>query len=615
MAETLTGQDDDFALTQLYALLGKEKFQVLYPSYFPEQSPIILDTMRIEPILPLQDQEPMLPFFGPGKDSSLGYQGPQPFPTEKGIGSNNWAVAPSKTANKKAILCNDPHLKLNLPSIWFEVQLVTPSFNAYGASLPGAPGIISGFNEHVAWGVTNVSHDVRDWYQIQWKDASKKEYLFDGSYRKADHRYDTIRIRGQAPFVDTIIFTHWGPIAHSEKGNDYALRWSAHDPSNEALTFVLLNQAKNYQDYQKAISHFACPAQNIVFAAKDGDIALWTQGKLPLRRPQQGKFVQDGSKSSNAWQGFIPQEHIPHEHNPKKGFVGSANQHSINPQLYPYPYYGYFEEYRGRYLNQKLASMSNISIEDMKKLQNDDYSYKGKDFLPLLMKYLQRAQLEKDHLEILALVDKWDYLYDKNAQAPTIFEHWYNELEMALYDELMQPNDTGGLVPLRPFPYEWTTLNLLKRDTLNPIWDVKVTPDTLENIRHIVTLAFKNACKTLLDNPQKAVKKWGEEKASSVQHLAQINPFSFFYLDNGGHGSALNAMTSRNGPSWRMIVELGEVPKGLGVYPGGQSGNPGSPFYSNLLAAWTAGEYFDLLFWKKPEEAKDQALFHQYIKK
>lgn len=609
MAKDLTGRDEDFHTTNAYKLLGETMFNKLYPEYFPEQSPIIQDSAwAFVPVQPTFKRDTVAPKII-GELPILNAPYAQP---DKGLGSNNWAVAPNKTADKKAILCNDPHLKLSLPSIWFEIQIVTPEFNVYGASLPGSPGVISGFNQHVAWGVTNVSHDVRDWYTIQWKDATKKEYLLDSSYQKAQHFLDTIHIRGGKIRVDTLIYTHWGPVAHSQNGVDMSLRWVANLPGLEPLTFIQLNKAKNYDDYRKAIAHFACPAQNMVFAAVNGDIAITAQGRLPIRKLNQGKFIQDGSTSADAWTEFIPQEQLPHEYNPAKGFVGSANQHTTHP-TYPYYYYGYFEEHRGRYLNQKLNGMTNISIEDMMRLQNDDYSVRGRDFLPLMLKFLRRGGLDKDQLEILARVEKWNFGYDKNEIAPVIFNEWFNQLNATIFDEITAVNAKNKLDDNSKIymPEEWTVLNLLKRDTLSPIFDIVATTDSVENIYAIVTDAFRKACKNL--GKVSDIKNWRNTKSSNVMHLARISPFSQLNLDNGGDGSALNAMTPTNGPSWRMIVQLGG--KAYGIYPGGQSGNVGSSFYDSMLEKWTAGQYYELLYMKTADDFADKILFKQDFSK
>jgi penicillin G amidase len=610
MARDLTSRDEDFHTTNAYKLLGEATYNKLYPEYFPEQSPIIQDsTWAFTLTQPSLKRDTLRPALIGSNDIIYNYNYPQP---DKGLGSNNWAVAPSKTAGKKAILCNDPHLRLSLPSIWFEIQIVTPEFNTYGASLPGSPGVISGFNQDVAWGVTNVSHDVRDWYIIKWKDASRQEYLLDSSYQKATHILDTLHIRGGAIRIDTIIYTHWGPVAHSQNGVDIALRWTAHTPSMEPLTFIGLNKAKNYDDYRKAIAHFSCPAQNIVFAANNGDIAITAQGKLPIRKYQQGKFIQDGSSSKNAWSEYIPQEQLPHEYNPAKGFVGSCNQHTTNP-TYPYYYFGYFEEHRGRYLNQKLANMTNIKVEDMMRLQNDDYSLRGRDYLPLMLKFLRRGGLTKEELEVLARVEKWNFVYDKNEVAPVIFNRWFDVLTATIFDEIDLVNAQNKLEAENKiyYPEEWTLLNLLKRDSLNPVFDIVATTDSVENIYATVTESFRRTCAKLGNIND--IPNWRNTKSTNIMHLARIDPFSYKNVDVGGDGSALNAMTPTNGPSWRMVVELGG--KAYGVYPGGQSGNVGSPFYNSMLEKWTKGEYYELHVMKTADDTDSKIIFSQALSK
>jgi len=621
MAEDLVSKDNDFELTNAYKHFGKDKFKELYPEYFPEQSPIILDSSayRFTPVA-VSDS-----FGGPYLSSSDFKEEKSP----KGIGSNNWAVSGKKTLSGNAILCNDPHLGLNLPSIWFEIQLACPEFNAYGASLPGAPGVISGFNGNIAWGVTNVAHDVKDWYAIKWVDASKKEYVFDGKRMQSTFIMDSIKQKGQKAIVDTLIYTHIGPIARNVRGTDYALRWIANDPGDEPLTFLKLMKSKNYNDYLDAIKYFSCPAQNLVFACKDGDIALWTQGKLPLRKPNQGKFVMDGSVSFNQYQGFIPQEHIPHEHNPAKGFVASANQHSVSPD-YPYYTYGYFEEYRGRFLNSKLSKMKKISQEDMLNLQKSNFGQKAADFLPLLLKQINRGELNKEELELLALFKNWDYEYLAKSQAPTIFEDWFYNFNELIYDEVKAAEKDGiSLV----YPEEWHLLGILKRDSSSFVIDI-ISTDKKENLGDIVTASFKKTYKTVPRNKDKKIMSWAEMKSTALMHLARIPEFSIFNVDVDGSYHSLNAVNNRynyeasrkegktvykerssSGPSWKMMVELGQNASAKTIYPGGQSGNPGSYFYSNMVNDWAAGKYYSAQYLKTPEDLGKSVVLKQKMNK
>ena len=606
MARTLTARDHDFDLTAVLKKIGPEMFDALYQDYFTEQSPIILEMTDTILAASVSNEKPISLYLGQlGRDSLTRALSP------KGVGSNNWAVSGAKTSSGNPILCNDPHLKLNLPSLWFEIQLTTPELNTYGASLPGAPGVISGFNEYIAWGVTNVSHDVRDWYAIEWKDASKSAYWFDSTWMPTTKIPQVYQQRNAASVLDTLLMTHLGPIAHQANGQDFALRWTLHDPSEEAMTFLKLMKGKNYADYKEAIKHFACPAQNIVFAAKNGDIALWTQGKLPLRKEKQGKFVQQGTSSDELWTGFIPQEHIPHEYNPSKNFVASANQHSIHPDEYPYSYYGYFEEYRGRYLNRRLSEMEQITVEDMMDLQYDSYSLKAEDFMNILKSKLNKAQLNKEELEWWHKLKDWDYRFTAQQQAPVLFEAWFDSLRYLVYDEIVQWSKADQ--KNYRLPDQHTLLNLLKRDTTNPILDIVSTTEKVELAADVVTISFQKMCQALDENA--TIPSWWEQRATRVDHLSKVSAFSIQNIVTDGHYSALNALGSRPGPSWKMVVELGAEIEAYGIYPGGQSENPGSYFYANMMDKWAEGAHYPLLFFKSKEDAADKVLLSQAFNK
>ncbi|MCB0575360.1 MAG: penicillin acylase family protein, partial [Saprospiraceae bacterium] len=222
-----------------------------------------------------------------------------------------------------------------------------------------------------AWGVTNVSHDVSDWYHITWADDKHSEYLLDSVRQKVQERIETIGIKGNAPLLDTVRYTVWGPVVyeydHTHPLHDCALRWISHDaPSPDgSRIFMFLNAGKNYDDYRKALNLYDCPAQNFVFATSSGDIAITVQGKFPIRQKGQGRFIQDGSRQISEWHGFIPMGRVPAMKNPSRGFVFSANQHSTPPS-YPYYYLGSFDDFRGREIYDRLSNMQNATVDSMK---------------------------------------------------------------------------------------------------------------------------------------------------------------------------------------------------------------------------------------------------------
>ncbi len=607
MAETLCARNLDIPATNTRELLGAELFDFLFPQSNPKQSPIIPTDVAwaFKAVSPAPEQ--------PSSPAMIGQRWEQPtLPMPPPfLGSNNWAVAGTKTASGNPILANDPHLELSLPSIWFEIQLSTPEANTYGVSLPGLPGIIIGFNGHIAWGVTNVGHDVTDWYAVKWLDAAKTRYALDDKPVQVRQVIEEIKVAGQKkPKLDTVKYTVWGPIPYNEPSSPYydlAMRWMAHDrpeekPFYEIGTFLRLMQAKNYDDYLEALKGFDTPAQNFVFAAADGDIGITVNGKFPVRNPGQGRFVQDGSFSGNAWQQFIPREHIPKVKNPTRGFVSSANQHSTASD-YPYYYIGEFDDYRGRILNRQLEQMNGITIQDMQRLQFNSYSIVGEEAAPLVLGFLEGKKLSAEEEALRKILAEWNYVYLKEEKAPLVLKAVLDTAMSLAFDELFDRPDAEKLLS----PELWRFLDLLASDPGNAIFDNQQTPQK-EQAGDIVRKAFQLATAEWYGPLMKEGIDWGDINGAQINHLLRLPAFSH-KLHTDGYTNALNAVRSGNGPSWRMIVELRKSGfEAYGIYPGGQSGNPGSPYYDSMIEKWAAGKYNKLQFMRSAADTKGDPL-------
>src|SRR5579875_1598672 len=279
MSLTLSGYDNDLQNTLSKPKLSFEDLMQLEKQVPDSLEPIVPKGTAFEPpaFVPVKPANADSVYFGK-MDTTKVVQYTKPNPIN---GSNNWVVSGKKTKSGAPILCNDPHLELTFPSIWYEMQITTPNVNVYGATFPGSPNVIIGFNDSIAWGVTNAQRDVRDYYEIQFKDESRKEYMYNGKWTATQFRIDTIKVRGGADVMDSVAYTVFGPVVYDRtfskelsQNKAIALRWTAHDASNEGLTFYKLNRAKNYDDYLDAIKTFTCPGQNFVFASKSGDIAI-----------------------------------------------------------------------------------------------------------------------------------------------------------------------------------------------------------------------------------------------------------------------------------------------------------------------------------------------------
>jgi penicillin amidase len=602
MAEMLCGRNDDLGSTNALSLLGAEMFDFLFPETNPKQSPIIpegtpwdFEPLKIEPDTTLGRE--ML------SGRSYPYHGlPQPPPF---LGSNNWAVAGSKTAAGYPILCNDPHLNLTLPSIWFEVQLHTPEFNAYGVALPGVPGIAIGFNEYYAWGETNVGHDVLDWYRISWADQDKSTYLLDGKAVPVEERTELIEVQGRSqPLIEQVKYTNWGPVVYENEDSPYqdmAMRWTAHDASedvqHELSTFVKLMKGKNYEDYSQALSSFDTPPQNFIFASKSGDIALRVNGKFPLKRKEQGRFIQDGTATVKGWQGFIPKAQVPQMRNPERGFVSSANQRSTDA-TYPYYYLGGFDDYRGRMVNRLLGEMDNITVEDMMKMQNNNYSIKAEEGVPALLGQLDQTGLDEVERQMITDLSSWDFRFEEESKAAYVFTSWLSAAYELTFDEIL----TAAAEQEMAYPETWRFLELIYQEPYHAIFDRQESPEK-ETARDIITRALKETAGKLKEQYGDEDYSWGEFKGTHIPHLGRVPGLGSGYLSVGGYTDAINSIKGSHGPSWRMVVQLGPQIEAWGVYPGGQSGDPGSPHYDDMIEKWRKGEYYKLHFLRGPQDA------------
>ena len=606
MAQSLCSREDDLELSNMLQAFGPANFNYLFPEKNVKQSPIVptdsLDwNFDIENTQPATEMNAPIGFSKPNKnyerrEKSLDF-----------LGSNNWAVAGTKTKSGNPILANDPHLQMRLPAIWYEIQLKTPLHNTYGVSFPGLPGIVIGFNENAAWGTTNGAQDVQDWYQIKWADDSKKTYLLDGKPTPVTERIEEIKIAGGAVVFDTVKYTVFGPITSESENSPYkdmALKWVAHEAGNDFVwgTFWNFNSSKNHDDFIEATNNYGSPNQNFIYADRTGDIGLKLSGSIPIRSGNS-KLIRDGSRSENNWQGFLTEAQMPQVKNPKRGFVSSANQNPVDA-AYPFPTQGIYEHYRGRVLNRKLEQMSDITPKDMQLLQNDNYSILAEELTPLLLKNLDGKALNPIQIGLSEILKKWQYVFDKDEIAPMLFEEWRIQFKKLVWDEIEVLNAVMPTV----YPNDWRLIEIMATDPLNEFFDKKSTPKR-ETIGEITTEAFIAMTDKLKGNLEDKNYTWSDYKSTDIMHMGFLPGFSRKNIDVGGYRKALNAIQNTAGPSWRMVVELGDEVKGWGIFPGGQSGHPASEFYDDMISDWADGKYAELFFMKDQKDTRKPTVF------
>ncbi|MCY7349263.1 MAG: penicillin acylase family protein [Cytophagaceae bacterium] len=604
MTLTLAGRSNDRRMNNVLRKIGPVATTDLFPN-FPG--------VVVSPIIPAGTKWDFSPVATtkPPTDASMPLAVVEDFDEVKteGIGSNNWAVHGSRTATGLPILAGDPHLSLSLPSIWYQMQLVAPGVNAAGATIPGSPMIIIGYNHDIAWSETNVGADVMDWYTVKFRNASRKQYWFEGQWKPVKRRVETLKVRGKPDVVDTVLYTHHGPIVYEEAEKPFneavpvghALRWVAHDPSNETRCFYQLNRAHDYKEYVAALIHYVAAAQNFVFASNKNEVAIWVNGKFPLRWQNQGKFILDGSKAINDWQGWIPHAHNPHVLNPPRGFVSSANQNYTDPS---YPYYLTGESLpaeRGLRINDRLGAMQRATPDSLRMLQNDNFSIQARTLLPVLLPLVQPRELSAGQLGALNRLKSWNFQNNPDNVEPTVYTEWINALYAATWqDELGSPAGEPTILPTS----DRTMRMILREPTARWFDDIRTT-DHRETLAELTQRSFKNAIDTLQKQLGVLGPKWqlGAQRGTDIRHLARIPALSRLGLVTGGGTGIVNATNKAHGPSWRMVVALGKNgPTAYGLYPGGQSGNPGSRFYDNMIERWRTGQLDPLVYLQSPDE-------------
>ncbi|MGK7370106.1 MAG: penicillin acylase family protein, partial [Candidatus Halalkalibacterium sp. M3_1C_030] len=311
------------------------------------------------------------------------------------------------------------------------------------------------------------------------------------------------------------------------------------------------------------------------------------------------------------WQGWIPFEQIPSIKNPERGFVSSANQDPAGPE---YPYYldDDFAPYeRGKRINDRLAEMNQITKEDMQQLQLDDYSYHAAKVLPMMLEELNSDTLSDYANESVSLLKDWNYYNEGSKIAPSIFKYWWDALYREIWSDEYNSVDAGLSWPERD------QVAYLVLNNPNLSWYDNINTDEKETLKILINRALQQAV-TRLENEYGTLGekwKWGYINDTDINHLAQLSGFGREDLFTSGGAESVNAIRGSHGPSWRMVVELGPEIKAYGIYPGGQSGNPGSPYYESMIDDWNAGELYPLWFMKEQKAESDSVTYSITINK
>ncbi len=526
---------------------------------------------------------------------------------KKQEGSNNWVVDGTLSATGKPLLASDPHRAVVLPSLRYLVHLVAPGWNVIGSGEPALPGVAIGHNERVGWGFTIVQYDQADLYVEKTDPANPNRYLYKGGWLDMQVEREQIKVKNAAPVEVELKFTRHGPVIWEDKASNraVALRWAGAEPGTAGyLGSLAVNRVNNWREFNEAMTRWKIPAENIVYGDVDGDIGWISAGLMPVRENWSGLFPVPGHTGKYEWNGFRPVSDLPQRHNPAEHFIATAN-HNIRPKNYPHDLaFDWAAPYRFQRIDEVLRSGKNFTIEDFQRLQHDQTSLPARELIALLKQVPGQASPASQEARRLLL--GWDTVLDKNSAASAFFQVWLRQIRPA-YVERQVPVEARELV-LKNVTLE-RAIALLKE--LSTAERQAVLTQSLE-------AAVTEAKKLLGEDTARW--RWGTLHTITFRHPLANTParetaFNLGPVERGGDGYVPNSTSGSgysqtNGASYRHILDMADWDRSVFTSTPGQSGQPGSPHYGDLLPLWANHEYAPLVF---SREAVEQNTAHKLV--
>ena len=522
------------------------------------------------------------------------------FPGKALAESNNWTISGKLTESGKPLLANDPHRVVAVPSLRYMVHLVAPGWDVIGAGEPGLPGVALGHNQDIAWGFTIFGLDQQDLYVEEINPDNPLQYKTASGWETMRVEKETFAVRGQAAVTEDLKFTKHGPVIWEDGKRALAMRWVGAEPGTAGyLASLAIDRARNWNDFEAAMKGWKVPSENIVYADRAGNIGEHSIGLAPLRNwtgllpvPGNGDFE---------WSGFVPVDRLPHFFNPAEGFVATANNR-MTPEGYPYKVgFQWYSVYRVKrikeVLEQAKSSAKKLNVQDMEKLQNDLLSIPARELVGLLR---QAGGNSSD--PAIQLLLSWDSTVTRESAAAVLFEFWMQDVSAAVLHKVAPENAWTVLEELAPNQ----VIEILTHPSISVFG---ATPEAVRNQLLLDSLTSATERLTKLEGPDPQKWSWSQLHVIRFRHpLDQAKDAAFMDLgpvarpgdeetvnSTGYYGKSLEQIS---GASYREIMDTSDWDQSVAVNVPGQSGQPGSIHYSDLLPLWAEGQYFPLSYSK-----------------
>jgi len=552
-------------------------------------------------------------------------------------GSNNWVVSGQHTVSGKPLLSNDMHLDHQMPNLWFEAHLritagtnngtkaapnsaiTTGNFDVAGVTLPGIPFVIVGHNQRIGWGFTNVGPTVEDDYIEEFN--AQGQYKTPAGWRDAQHRQETIHVKGKPDVTLDVVTTRHGPIINDllptelipGETRKIALRWTLQD--GEGLVFFDVDSAQNWDEFRKAFSTFGAPGQNVMYGDVDGHIGYQATGRVPIRAAGDGSLPVSGSDDAHEWKGWIPFDQMPHVYDPPGGILATANGR-ITPEGYKYSISTDWDApWRTDRIYRVLESGKKFAPADMLALQMDVSSTYDRFCADKFVYAVDHAANASDRAKRAAeILRDWDGRMSADSAAPTIETKARQELARLLLEPKLGAASHGpnrGVLSWKSYRWGMSSVWLENVLTKQP---ARWLPPGYSDYGNLLTAAVENVVKQtrlVAEDPSNVVSlapsdlsqwKWGKSYPVEIDHpvLSQLPVIGRFTGPGlhplSGSNYTVKAVDRGFGPSERLTWNFANFDESTLNVVTGESGIFLSPYCMDQWAAWYGGSTFAFPF-------------------
>ncbi len=603
--------ESELTRLQLYEKLGPMRAAELEPDY-PANTPVILEAVGSEQMtcllstagLLLNEYEKVKQWVG------------QPAP---GMGSNSWVIAPKHSSTRRAILCNDPHLALQIPGVWYENALHCPTLNVSGVSYPGIPGVMIGHNDEIAWGMTNAFVDVQDLYVERRDESAPDTFVYADGAEAATVYEEIIDVRRQLEaHRERVVVTRHGPLitnllpAEQDGALPLALRWTGHQPGDGIRAIFRLNRAQDWDDFVEALSDWSLAPQNVTYADRDGNIGYLLAGAIPMRRHNLGIVPAPGWDGAHEWAGLVPPQELPRLFNPPSGRIVTANNKLVGDDYHHFLGIDYQPGWRAARIEEFLTEKDRYSLRDMEELQVDVTSKFAATLTPFF------AQLNSDEPFIkvaIGYLRRWTYQVDAESSAALIMHYALLCLLDEVYGKkLGELRDAYAGVARSPIFLSNAHLHRaasrlveLLAAEVESAWYTDVETGRRRTRDEVLYAALAQAVKLIRADLGDNARRWNWGRAHQVRYTHPLGSVRLFRsLFNRGPfpvgGDATTPNQTSYAPklplglvqvtaSYRQVYDIGMWDQAKSVTTSGQSGHPMSPNYADQITMWREGVY------------------------